>query len=388
MRVANVIEEGRFGGPQRRITIVARALRAHGVETVVVLPEIDSDRFCRYLTSHAVAHQVLPLHRLTREKTHLAAFLFRFPLEVWELTRFLKMNRFDVCHVSGGAWQVKGAIAGRLAGCATIWHLNDASMPLFFRMVFGVLSRWCADGFIVSGARVQEHYSAPLRAINKPVFTVRPPVDCSVFDPDAVAPDKRIHRNDGGISITTVANVNPGKGLTDFIEMASIVSAQHENVSFWIVGPVFASQRKYYERLAQMIRERSLHNLFFMTTDNVPAVLKATDVFVCSSHAESGPMTVWEAMSMAKPVVSTAVGDVPLVIEDGVSGFVVPCHAPEVLAERVDRLILDQPLRASLGAAAREVALRHLDVKHAASRHKEAYEEVYCQRRKRRGKWP
>ena len=52
-------------------------------------------------------------------------------------------------------------------------------------------------------------------------------------------------------------------------------------------------------------------------------LLKRFDVYVCSSKAESSPISVWEAMSMAKPIVSTSVGDVPLYVQNEHNGYIV-----------------------------------------------------------------
>jgi glycosyltransferase involved in cell wall biosynthesis len=81
------------------------------------------------------------------------------------------------------------------------------------------------------------------------------------------------------------------------------------------------------------------------------------DVYVCSSLAESSPVAVWEAMAMARPVVSTDVGDVPRHIADGENGYVVPVGDHAALAARALRLIEDPALARRLGANARAEVL-------------------------------
>ena len=54
LKVANVIEEGRYGGPQARITAVAEKLKENGIETVVVFPKKDSDIFSEKLTEKGI----------------------------------------------------------------------------------------------------------------------------------------------------------------------------------------------------------------------------------------------------------------------------------------------------------------------------------------------
>src|SRR3989339_2017157 len=67
LKAANLIEEGRWGGPQKRITLVATALNDHAIETTVLLPWRDSERFRQALDSAGVAWKALPLHRLGRD---------------------------------------------------------------------------------------------------------------------------------------------------------------------------------------------------------------------------------------------------------------------------------------------------------------------------------
>jgi glycosyltransferase involved in cell wall biosynthesis len=74
----------------------------------------------------------------------------------------------------------------------------------------------------------------------------------------------------------------------------------------------------------------------------------AMDIFVLPSHWEGGPITVLEALAMNRPVVSTRVGVVPEVIEDGVEGLIVPPLDVEALAEGVRRLVADRPRAAAM----------------------------------------
>jgi glycosyltransferase involved in cell wall biosynthesis len=86
---------------------------------------------------------------------------------------------------------------------------------------------------------------------------------------------------------------------------------------------------------------------------DMPGLFAAVDVIAFSSAWEGLPMALLEAMAMALPVATTAVGGVPDVVRDGVEGFLVPPGAPEALAEAVGRLVADADLRARMGAAGR-----------------------------------
>ena len=85
IRVCSVDEEGRFGGPERRITQIASALKIYGVDTHVVYPTDDSERFGQELSKEGVSNSALNITRLSREKKVLAKYLIRFFVEVFRL---------------------------------------------------------------------------------------------------------------------------------------------------------------------------------------------------------------------------------------------------------------------------------------------------------------
>jgi len=91
---------------------------------------------------------------------------------------------------------------------------------------------------------------------------------------------------------------------------------------------------------------------------DIPQILAASDIFVLSSRWEGLPYTIIEAMMAGLPVVATRVGGVPELVEDGVTGFLVPPRDPDALAEALQKLIADPELRRRMGRAGREKALK------------------------------
>ena len=68
LKVANIIDEGRYGGPQRWISVVAGRLINFGFDQIVISPILDSDRFCKELNQQGIETRRIVLHRLTKEK--------------------------------------------------------------------------------------------------------------------------------------------------------------------------------------------------------------------------------------------------------------------------------------------------------------------------------
>lgn len=106
---------------------------------------------------------------------------------------------------------------------------------------------------------------------------------------------------------------------------------------------------------------------------DIPEVLNAADVFVLSSDWEGNPLSVMEAMAAGMPVISTAVGGVPELVEEGKSGLLVPRGSVGALARAMSLLAKDQELRLNMGRAAYERAVQRFDLRVMT----EAYANLY-----------
>jgi len=114
---------------------------------------------------------------------------------------------------------------------------------------------------------------------------------------------------------------------------------------------------------------------------DVLRILASSDVFVLSSRWEGLPYTIIEAMMARLPVVSTRVGGVPELVEDGVTGFLVPAEDPPALAEALQTLLDDPELRRRMGEAGREKALREFTLDRMLRETERTYEEVVRKKR-------
>ena len=90
---------------------------------------------------------------------------------------------------------------------------------------------------------------------------------------------------------------------------------------------------------------RIAHRVVFTgRRDDIPAVTAALDVAVLPSYREAQGLTILEAMALSRPVVASNVGGIPEMIEDGVTGLLVPPHDPPALAAAIVRLLRDHQL--------------------------------------------
>jgi glycosyltransferase involved in cell wall biosynthesis len=106
------------------------------------------------------------------------------------------------------------------------------------------------------------------------------------------------------------------------------------------------------------------------------ALLEHAAVFALPSYDEAMPVSLAEAMSAGVPVVATPVGGIPEVVVDGANGYLVAPGDKAGLERALRRLLLDRPLAARLGAAAREAARRKFAPERALSAMEQLYESV------------
>jgi glycosyltransferase involved in cell wall biosynthesis len=109
--------------------------------------------------------------------------------------------------------------------------------------------------------------------------------------------------------------------------------------------------------------------------EDVPAVTAALDVAVLPSYREAQGLVILEAMALARPVVASDIGGIPEMIEDGVTGLLVPPHDAGALAAAIIRLLTDHPLADMIGRAGHRVVHERFCVERMVA----AIEMVYDQ---------
>jgi glycosyltransferase involved in cell wall biosynthesis len=154
-------------------------------------------------------------------------------------------------------------------------------------------------------------------------------------------------------SVVVVANLRPEKGHDVLIDAAAKVLAQVPDVRFDVVGG-----GPELDTLLERCDARQVRHAFRFLghQDDVAGRLAASDLFVLPSRSEAFPNAVLEAMAASLPIVASDVGGISELIDDNRTGLLVPAGNPDVLADRLLRLIADPLLASRLGDAARIAA--------------------------------
>ncbi|HJV66216.1 MAG TPA: glycosyltransferase family 4 protein [Geomonas sp.] len=153
--------------------------------------------------------------------------------------------------------------------------------------------------------------------------------------------------------VGTVARITPEKDLATFYRTAAAVARELPETVFVVVGDGYGDELALARREVAALGLEKVVRFTGHRTD-LTDVYASFDVFLISSSSEGMPNTLLEAMSMGVPVVATAVGGIPELLEHGVQGCLAPAGAVEALADHVVRLLRSPALRQRLAASSRQ----------------------------------
>jgi glycosyltransferase involved in cell wall biosynthesis len=168
-----------------------------------------------------------------------------------------------------------------------------------------------------------------------------------------------------------VAGLRPQKNPTLLLEAFHRGPASDPRAHLLFVGRGALKSELEKQRSALGLQERV--HLLGLRSD-ISEILNAADVFVLSSDYEGNPLSVMEAMAAGKPVICTAVGGVPELVDGGEEcGLLVPSRDVKALAKAMQYLLQNPEVRNTMGKAAAAKAIEQFDLSVMA----EAYEKLY-----------
>lgn len=353
---------------------LCRALAADGHEVVAACPlEFDGHVAAGYLGADVDLHAVPARRHLDRRAV---------TDDIAGIAAYLRRERFDVLHVHGALIGLQARVAARAARVPAVvaqahgfyFHAGSRTAArVGLRLLEQQFARHLTD-VLVTVSREDHELAVRHRFRRDPGQLVHVPgvgVDTDRFAPDHTAAG-RLRRGhlraslgaaDDDTVVTFVGRLVGEKGLDDLAE-AFIQAAPGRRLVLWLVGDVLGSERDHTApaRVAGRLADHGLADRvrFVGRRDDIPELLRSSDVFVLPSLREGLPVSLLEAMASEVAVVATDIRGSREVVEDGRTGLLVPVRRPDALASALLRLHDDTGLRRALGRAARgEVVARY-----------------------------
>jgi glycosyltransferase involved in cell wall biosynthesis len=205
---------------------------------------------------------------------------------------------------------------------------------------------------------------------------------------DAFSPDREVRqrvRRELEVEPQTLVFVHVGRfAVVKNHEMlvaafAQLVGQQPLPTELWLVGDGELREAVQHQVRALGIESRVR---FLGVRSDIPDLLRAADVFVFPSRWEGNPLSVMEAMATGLPVIATAVGGVPELVEDGVSGILIPNEDRDALVAAMQRMVEQPDLRVQMGQAARCRAVERFDIRQTVRAYEALYEEILQRKRR------
>ena len=350
-RVLMFIQTLELGGSETQCVEVARQLKEEGYCVTVGCLRADGPLKARLNESGLECVEFPVRASLLRPKA---------ALQMLKLVAFIRKRRFEVVHTNDLYSNLFAVPAAWLAGVPVIissrrdlgrWWWYTPVRRKILRRVQELSTRILVNSEAVRQELLIRDGFAPDK-----IHVVYNGIDTEKFIQAAcdrqhllpsISPNHKL--------IITVANMHTGaKGHGDLIEAARSVREVCPEARFLFAGD--GEMRSFFE---DQVRAAGLEEMFIFLghRTDIASLLACCDIGVLASRTEGLPNAVLEYMAAGLPVVATAVGGIPEIIEHEVNGLLIPSENPAALSGALLRLLNDEQMRKRLAEAGRERVL-------------------------------
>lgn len=366
MRVVQLMASPFFGGPERQMLGLARALRP-GVETL-------------FLTFAEGGKAQPLLDEVGRAGLVGEMLMNNFPAIsrcAKEIADRLTSWKADVLCTSGYKPDIIGWLASRRSEVPQVIVSHGWTAATWKVRMYEAIDRFVhkkADAVV----SVSEGQAAKVAAAGVAAERMTTIVNAVGSDAFAAADPAYAEALRGMFSwsprwiIGAAGRLSPEKGMDTLVEAAAILGRTHRETGIVIFGegPMRSDLENRIEQ--QDLKKRVVLAGF---RGDVGKFLPHLDVGVLPSNSEGLPVILLEMLAAGRPVVATAVGGIPEVIADGATGWLVSAGQPEALAKQL-RAVLDDESRGRIGEAGRAVVRERFGVERQAEAYRELFENV------------
>jgi glycosyltransferase involved in cell wall biosynthesis len=347
VRVVTLVDTLGGGGAEKYARLIATRLDPERFESTICVsrsppnPDATARQTLQQLAEAGV--RFFPLGRRAKHD-----------IWVWaRLERFLRRERVHILHAHQFGSNVWGTLVGRMARVPVVlahehsWSYEGQPLRRFLdrELVARGADRFIAISREDERRMIEIERIDPRRTLYMPIGL---PSSSTIEGHDVRA---ELGIEPGVPVIGSVALLRPQKAHAVLLRATALLAGEWPNIQLLLVGR--GPEQEPLERLSRELGIEDAVRFLGYRTD-VPDVLSALDVAVCSSDFEGTPAAVVEYMEAALPVVSTAVGGVPDLIEPGVHGLLVPPQDPTALAGAIAELLRDPERGRQMGVRGRE----------------------------------
>lgn len=353
------------GGTKKALLLQLNNLDKSEFEITICLPpaaitartrvnELNDPAFGNDLAKAGYRVEYIPMHGGAKLE------FFRNFIGLWKLWLLCRKERFDIVHGHSSIGGFLGRIAGKLAGCSTLYSPEGFAFsehtPKFRKAVVIMLERFAGvfTDVIVACSATEMNQALGAKLVDpQRIVVIENPIELDDYSiPEDVTRAAKIALLKGKNTkiVGTVARLAPQKNPLDFVRVASIVCRDRRDVEFFIVG-----DGRMREEVTGLIGRLGLDDkvhLLGNRTDYLQ-LMSCFDVFILTSLWEGLPYAPVESLLLGVPIIINQVTGASDIVGKAGVDLLTPPLEPEIMAAKIVNM-LDHPAQAK--ALANELA--------------------------------
>ncbi len=371
MRVVHIIGGGDVGGAKTHMLYLLKELSHHmEVKLISLRPGVFAD------DARALGIDVTVIK---------SANIFS---DIRKVTRIVKEGRYDIVHSHGAKANIFSLAASRRAGLPTVTTVHsdyrlDYMHSLPKRMTIGLVNS-IALRFIKNHIAVSNNFKEMLISRNfspLDIYVLYNGMDFSQpevqYSRHKLLDKYKLKIDDDNVIVGIAARLYPVKSIETIVRAAAIVKAGNPNIKFLIGGD--GEDRKMLESLTAELG--LLDTVFFLGWQDDPnEIMSSIDISVLTSISESFSYSILEGARFKKATISTRVGGIPDLIENGKNGYLFEPGDIKHFAELILDLSADEKMRTEMGQRLYEKALTEFSVESMGKTQIRIYEGILAKK--------
>ncbi len=310
------------------------------------------------------------------------------PGVIFQLVGLMKNERIDIVHSQGARADFFARMAAKLASAPIV--ISTVPMPVegfdvnpirkFIYKVFNRFSESFVDRFMVVSDALEKMMIEKRRIGPNRVVKIYNGIEKDDF---CIAEDELVCRRTGfrkksglGEDIPVIGVIGRlvwQKGFKYFIGAIPEVLKEFKEASFLLVGKGDLKDELMVKSKKLEIEDKTIFTGFM---SDIRDVLASIDILVIPSLREGLPIVLLEAMAMKKPIVATNIEGIMEVLENGVSGLLVPPGDTKALADAIIDMLTHKDKALQMGLTARKVVTERFGVDTMVQKVEEVYEDL------------
>ncbi len=263
---------------------------------------------------------------------------------VFRLKKYCKENKVEFLQPHGSSYFTALLVKFVYPKVKIIWHdHNGLSEFISSDKAFVLkLSSFFFKGIIVVNYKLKNWAESELNCKKVIYLSNFTTIDIAINA-------ETVLKGESGKRILCLANLRDQKNHFLLLKIAVMLKQSNPDWTFHLIGK--DSEDNYSKQVRESIINNSLENNVFIygSKNDIGNILSQSDIAILTSSSEGLPVALIEYGLSKKPVVSTNVGEIPLIIKDGINGFIVDANDAGLFYQKVVRFITESDLRAQMG---------------------------------------